>query len=219
MHSKPPKFQGTAFNCPLCNAFAHMNWQLLHYSDQAWRPSQAFSAICNHCNRHSFWLGTEKDVNGKYVEGRMIYPALQLAALPHLEMPDEIKADFEEARSVAPHSPRAAAALLRLCIQKMCVTLGEPGKNINEDIGALVKKGLPLEIQQALNVVRVVGNNAVHPGAISADDVAVVSSTLFDLVNYIVEDRIARPKKLASMFAALPEPARADIEARDKGKP
>jgi hypothetical protein len=131
-------------------------------------------------------------------------------------MPVDIRHDYEEARNVVQQSPRAAAALLRLCVQKLCKHLGEPGKNINDDIGSLVKKGLPVEIQQALDIVRVIGNNAVHPGEITPDDVAGVSSSLFELVNYIVEDRIARPKKLASMFTTLPGPALAGIAARDK---
>lgn len=131
-------------------------------------------------------------------------------------MPPEIRQNYEEARNVVQQSPRAAAALLRLCVQKLCKHLGEPGKNINDDIGALVQKGLPVEIQQALDIVRVVGNNAVHPGAISNEDVAGVSTALFDLVNHIVEDRIARPKKLAALFNILPGPALAGIVARDK---
>ena len=44
------------------------------------------------------------------------------------------------------------------------------GKNIDDDIGALVKRGLDARIQKALDVVRVVGNNAVHPGQIDLRD-------------------------------------------------
>ena len=94
--------------------------------------------------------------------------------------------------------------------------LGKNGKNINDDISALVKEGLPPEIQQALDIVRVVGNNAVHPGELSEDDVAEVSDTLFELVNQIVEERIARPKKLNSMFSKLPQGALDAIKKRDK---
>lgn len=146
----------------------------------------------------------------------MIYPGSLLSPPPHAAMPPEIRQDYEEARNIVQQSPRAGAALLRLCVQKLCKHLGEPGKNINEDIGALVQKGLPVEIQQALDIVRVIGNNAVHPGAISNEDVAGVSTALFELINHIVEDRIARPKKLAALFNALPAPALAGIASRDK---
>jgi hypothetical protein len=39
-----------------------------------------------------------------------------------------------------------------------------------QDIGELVKAGLPLEIQQSLDIVRVVGNNQVHPGILDVRD-------------------------------------------------
>lgn len=149
----------------------------------------------------------------------MIYPESATAPLPHLDMPEHISQDYCEARSIVNRSPRGAAALLRLALQKLCEHLGETSKNINTDIGALVRKGLPVEIQQALDVVRVVGNNAVHPGELSDDDIASVATVLFELVNAIVEDRIARPKKLASLFAGLPEGAREAIAKRDAQKP
>lgn len=213
---KPPTFKGSSFNCPHCSAYAHMQWENLLFHSHGVHLTNAFVVICRHCGVRSYWLGSSKDLAGNYEQGQMVYPTVQSAPLPHAEMPPEIKSDYEEARNISSQSPRAAAALLRLCVQKLCKELGEPGKNINEDIGSLVKKGLPIEIQQALDIVRVVGNNAVHPGAISHEDVASVCSTLFDLVNYIVEDRIARPKKLSAMFSSLPQPALDGISSRDK---
>ena len=37
----------------------------------------------------------------------------------------------------------------------------------------------------------------------------------FELVNYIVEDRISRPKQIAELCAKLPEDKRKGIEARN----
>lgn len=220
MTHEAPTFQGTAFNCPHCGAYAHMDWYPLAYNDGRWCRSDAFIAICSHCPTPSIWWGTTAGDSpiGHFIDGRMLYPAAVTAPMPHPEMPADVMADYEEARNVAQQSPKAAAALLRLCVQKLCVYLGEPGKNINADIGALVKKGLPEQIQQALDVVRVVGNSAVHPGLISADDVAGVCGSLFALVNYIVEDRIARPAKVKSLYEGIPQSLRDAIATRD-GKP
>lgn len=94
------------------------------------------------------------------------------------------------------------------------VHLGQPGKNINDDISALVASGLPTQIQQALDVVRVTGNNAVHPGQLDAKD-AHVAEQLFPLVNVIVEYRISLPSRIQEMYDALPCGAKAAIQKRD----
>jgi hypothetical protein len=135
--------------------------------------------------------------------------------MPHPDTPDAIKEDYEEARSVFARSPRSSAALLRLTIQKICVHLGLPGKNLNDDIGELVNAGLPLEIQQSLDIVRVVGNNQVHPGTLDVRDDPETATHLFDLINLIVEDRIARPNKIKALYQKLPEGARKQIEQRN----
>jgi hypothetical protein len=147
----------------------------------------------------------------------ILYPPTRYEVEANSDLPDDIRADFEEARSVLELSPRSAAALLRLCIQKLCKYLGEPGKNLNDDIGVLVKKkGLDPRVQKALDIVRVVGNNAVHPGELDLSDDRETSAKLFELVNRIAFDMITHPKEVDALFAEkLPQGAKDQIAKRD----
>jgi hypothetical protein len=134
-------------------------------------------------------------------------------------MPANVVEDYEEARAILARSPRGACALLRLAVQKLCVDLGEPGKNLNDDIGALVKRGLLPHVQQALNGVRVIGNEAMHPGEIDLRDDQTTASALFGAINIIVEQLITAPKHAEALYGALPESKRAAIEERDAPDP
>ena len=129
-----------------------------------------------------------------------------------------MRADYDEASTILDLSPRGAVALLRLGIQKLCKHLGEKGKNIDDDIKALVKKGLDVRVQRALDVVRVIGNNAVHPGQIDLRDDRATAERLFGLVNLISEKTITEPKNVEQMYDSLPESARKAIEKRDRTK-
>jgi hypothetical protein len=134
-------------------------------------------------------------------------------------MPADVKAIFLEANDILDKSPRGAAALLRLCVQKLMPHLGEKGKNINNDIASLVAKGLDTRIQKALDVVRVAGNYAVHPGQIDWDDDKTVATQLFGLVNLIVETQITQKKHIEDLFeAVVPDTVKAEIEKRDTPK-
>jgi hypothetical protein len=193
-----PKLLRQAFTCPHCNAHAQQKWQDTVFDDVkiAW---------CMNCSKRTVWVLQE-----------LVYPRPLPAPLPNPDLPDDIQKDYQEARAISAESPRGAAALLRLCIQKLCQRLGEPGKDLNKDIGSLVKKGLLPQVQKMLDSVRVIGNNAVHPGEIDLNDTPEVAATLFRLVNAITEQMITHPREVQELYETLPTGAVEAIERRDK---
>jgi hypothetical protein len=174
------------------------------YSRSEWELINLVVNLCYSCSEWSVW-----------VADRLVFPATALEVKPNPEMPTDVLIDFIEANTIVENSPRGAAALLRLCIQKLMPHLDQKGKNIDDDIGALVKNGLDKRIQMALDVVRVIGNNAVHPGQIDLRDDKATAVELFELVNLIVEAMIAIPKHIEKMYGALPEGALKAIAKRD----
>lgn len=214
---RSPKHRAPSFVCPHCLAFSQMTWADLR-SDNTLTPFS--TATCHSCQKASLWKADENAVltllSGKEPPAPvMIDPSRVTAPLPHNDLPQECLADYKEAREIAGRSPRGAAALLRLVVQKLCVKLGQPGKNINEDIKSLVKAGLPVDAQQALDVLRVTGNNAVHPGEMDLEGNPELVAASFELINFIVDQQIAQKKRIANMFAALPDGAKAAIARRD----
>ncbi|HME26603.1 MAG TPA: DUF4145 domain-containing protein [Acetobacteraceae bacterium] len=152
-----------------------------------------------------------------WVHDRILYPDYDSDIVPNDDLPDEVKADFREAVEILHSSPRGSAALLRLCIQKLCMHLGKPGENLNQDIADLVKDGLDKRIQRSLDIVRVIGNIAVHPGQIMTDD-RDTASRLFRLVNMIADAMITQPKHVDDFYDSLPESSKLQIEKRDTPK-
>jgi len=98
------------------------------------------------------------------------------------------------------------------------VELGEPGKNIDDDIASLVRKGLDPRVQQALDIVRVIGNESVHPGQMDLRDDANTVTELFRLVNLIADIMISQPKAIEAMYGALPASKLEGIKQRDAKK-
>ncbi|CAN0654329.1 protein of unknown function [Nitratireductor aquimarinus] len=163
-----------------------------------------FVSVCYNCEGIALW-----------VYDKLLYPHPGAAPQPNPDMPDDIRADYQEASSILDMSPRGAAALLRLALQKLCKFLGKPGKDLNADIGALVSDGLDKRVQQALDAVRVIGNNAVHPGEIDLKDNRATAETLFKLLNLIVDKMISEPRQLDEVYQSLPSGALMAIEKRD----
>lgn len=200
----PPQDKAKQFHCIHCGVYAKQSWNVLTFGYHSGSESPITYCRCEHCREVSYWY-----------ESRMIIPAEAPVAPPHPDMPSSVVDEYKEARSIFARSPRAAVALLRLAIQKLMPELGEKGENINSDIKALVAKGLPVQVQQAFDFCRVVGNNAVHPGEINLNDTPEMGQHLFNMINFIIEDRITRPKQIAQIYEQLPEQARAAVERRD----
>lgn len=77
-------------------------------------------------------------------------------------------------------------------------------------------KGLPHEVKMALDVVRVIGNDAVHPGQMDLQDNRDVASQLFTLVNMIANRMITEPKALEKLHGMIPPDKIKQIESRDQ---
>ena len=207
---KPPELLAKNFHCLHCGVLARQYWQTMtrHSIDGLGNASMAdlTVTVCEHCDKFTLWAFEE-----------LVYPRETGIPAANQDLDADMIADYDEARLIAQESPRGAVALLRLCIQKLCKQLGQPGKNINDDIAGLVNNGLPVMIQQALDVVRVVGNNAVHPGQIDLKDDRQTAVKLFELVNIIAQVMITQPKQVQALYGSLPATQIDAINKRDQG--
>ncbi|MBR0876867.1 DUF4145 domain-containing protein [Bradyrhizobium liaoningense] len=171
-----------------------------------WKMANVAATACHSCRGWTFWI-----------MGEVVWPAFAVTIEPHPDLPDDIKDDFVEASAIVETSPRGSAALSRLIVQKLMAHLGGQGKDINANIAHLVKNGLEAEIQMALDIVRVTGNNAVHPGELALKEDVGTAKALLQLINLVVERRIATQKRIQEMFGNLPPTALEAIKKRDGG--
>lgn len=242
-----PKYRGDKFQCPHCHVTAQQTWfdedsaaeaankiinhiffeyrtRIQTYQQEAISEfidqlrdanqkhmsqfvPQGFSvATCLSCNEISLWVNQE-----------MVYPKATLVSPPNDDLDAEIKNLYNEASAIVGDSAKGATALLRLALQLLLRQVGKSGKNINDDIKELVAEGLSPKIQQALDLVRVVGNHAVHPGQIDLNDGQDIAMKLFQIMNFIADEMITKPKALEALYAdVIPDETKVHIAQRDK---
>lgn len=166
--------------------------------------NELYLSLCTRCERPTVWRNRE-----------MLFPGTAGIEPPNSDLSEEIRNDYNEAAAIVGRSPRGAAALLRLCLQKLFEQLQLPNTSPNEAIKELVKRGLNPDIQRALDTVRVVGNNAVHPGEIDLADTPEIALSIFGLINYIAEQMLTFKKKREEIFESLPAGVKEQIKRRD----
>ena len=207
-----PKKELIRYTCPHCNTISQVEKTTHRFQSDLYDTGGGTMSIRNQLTIHKCQCCGKKII---WIDNVYVYPDI-VAEEANPDMPEPIKQLYNEAGLIYNKSPRAACALLRLAIERLCYELGETDKDINKNIGALVKKGLPHSLQQALDVVRVIGNKAVHPGQISFDvDDKGAATMLMRLLNIIVERMITEPNEIDSLYQGLPESVKKSIEKRD----
>lgn len=195
-----PELNKKSFTCVFCETLSEHTWNHRDISVQGYFYDSIVSdfnfrisiSTCNCCKQKIIW----KDEN-------IIYPK-STTAPPAIEgMPDNIKTIYEEAARVVSDSPKSTCALLRLAIETLCNDIIPTG-NLNNKIRKMVEMGLDIRVQKALDIVRITGNEKIHPGQIDDNDTIEIAKIMFDLVNFIVDRLIIQPKTIDDMFNNLP---------------
>ena len=219
----PPKHATEQFHCLHCGVYAKQFWaNIKSVKNNGYNWNHAIGNLaefdkdlehhwtiskCEHC----------KDIIIRHNDN-IIYPKKMIVDMPNEDLSEEIKKDYLEAAIIFNDSVRSAAALLRLALQKLCIQLGEKGKNINDDIKSLVSKGLNSQIQKSLDILRITGNNAVHPGEINLEEESELVLKLFELINFKAEKMITEPKEIEDFYEKLPDGTRKQINKRDNNE-
>lgn len=196
-----PKYEASAFTCPHCKVHARQDWQDLFVLSGSHEAGGGYEMInglkratCANCRRHTIWC-----------EKQMVYPARAKPSPPNPDLGPDARQDFSEAAAVAEDSPRAACALMRLCLQKLVKQLGRDGRNMSRDLSGLIR-GLPREAWDILTSLRVVGPKAVVPGMIDAGDCQRTAANLFAFTNLAAQILISNPKRIREIRCAMPPP-------------
>ena len=128
---------------------------------------------CHSCSGFALWVGD-----------RLVFP-INVDKTPAL-----VEEDFEEAAAILNKSPRGAIALMRVCIQKLMPLLKQDGENLNDTMSSLVRKGLEVEIQQAMEVLQVLGNDPVQPTSLDTQEDKEMALRFVDSLKAILERRM-----------------------------
>ncbi len=153
-------------------------------------------STCSSCNKMHIWL-----------DNKMIDPRSKLIDKPNKDMNEDIKSLYNEAAEVFDISPKSSGALLRLALENyLRVQLKLKGDDIDSIIGGLLRDKIISEnTQKGLDIIRIYGNNGVHPGKINLDEKKENVKELFDIFNIIVKQTSSDPQIIGRNYETVPK--------------
>lgn len=231
-----PELGLNAFNCPECRAYSHQEWhevqlntnghiygfyqlskdrvESIKITDEITAPGVSGFKIfhitsfsrCYNCKSFTIWRGSN-----------MVYPQNLSVEPPNSDMPEDIVSLYDEARSIAHLSPRSAAGLLRVALEKLLFHLGAKKGTIDVMIQDLVDKKIISPsgyVRKALDSIRIIGNAGVHPTGINLDENPQAAFALFKVINFVVEKMITDTKVMEDIYSFIPEEKREKLDIK-----
>ncbi|MEO2133193.1 DUF4145 domain-containing protein [Microbacterium sp.] len=216
--SRTPGLLKDAFDCPRCGTFSKQQWSELLSQDAygqweslpgdlRWR-----SSVCARCNDAAIWR-----------DDQLVAPhnVISLAQPPHEMMPPEARGLYEEAREVVGISRRAGAALARAALERLLRTIDPTAGRMS--LAARIERiipEVPAPLGQMLTVVRIAGNDSLHVDDDPHDVLVLVLDPgeteavemIFEAINDLVEEKIAKPDKVRALYAKIPESLREKVD-------
>jgi hypothetical protein len=235
---RSPALLRPAFYCPHCPALAHHDWVALGYQDGNYWASMAYvdepdpagssmkvrthrwhGAQCHGCREWSIWL-----------DDRMVFPQRSAGSPAHVDMPGPVRELYKEAAAVVAVSRRAGAALARATIERLVKELDpEAPRNarLDQRIGRL-RERVSTPLGQLLDVVRVVGNGALHADEQSSELLVIalddttgpeLIELLLQVANDLVDELITRPRTAREYWDRLPDGVKTTLAQQDATAP
>ena len=229
-----PLFRKTAFRCPTCSVMAQMRWLYLspiemkltdtldgirEHSAAVFNSQQWFyAALCQAKGCVSIWMQQEDrvvamkhkaktEVDTKQITDVMVYPRTNAAPPPPGDLPESAKELYVEAGNVMADSPRAAAALLRMCTEDIIKELTRT-RDARKTLSKKARLYQHVEflrnndelwpggaIDTGLDALIFIGNDAVHSTEIRGDDDRSTVEGLFRLIHMITHMLITRRRE------------------------
>ena len=163
-------------------------------------------SYCFNCNEMCLW-----------VYDRLVWPRREGFPEPKLHAPPKVRRESEEASQILEASPRGAAALLRIAIEKLCKELGVSGESLKDDIAFFVREDMDARVQKVLDAAQIIESNAMRPSQIGLGEDRATAETLSGLVNLICEKMIMEPRHLQEVHTKVREDARTGMEQQAQG--
>ncbi len=208
----PPEPTSSKFTCPHCHGNTnHDRGDIVYNGDNYVETIRELVATrCRGCDSYIVWSKTtdegaeddssENNTSSDQEVVRIVYPSDAIVPLPSSDMPLNVTKDYKEASTIATSSPRAAIILLRSAVEKMCIHLGQPGKNLDKDIRALVKaQKLNIDQERVLKITQLLGNAGTHGEGTEGELDLNQALAVFSFLNYIVDQLISVPKQIEKM--------------------
>lgn len=216
-----PKRLLEVFTCPYCDVTATQSWYgnncvysaqelydvetdevCLRFSGQYITDeiiSEWLFSKCESCKQIAVWHKDE-----------MVHPFSCPVDEPNPDMPGVVRDRYIEASKVVGLSPVSAAALLRLALQLLLkeVLQEDSTGSVYEDIKLLKDRPIDSSLVKALDIIRISGNESVHPGTVNLNENKDDAFYLFDLLNMICDQFFTQPRKMQEMYEKMPESKR-----------